>query len=358
MLQKLFATSLALACFIGSYSQDSLVAATEEPAPKPLISGSVDVYYRYNFANAKHVGDGATNNYTSFTNSQNSFELGMASVRLDHSIGKVSVVADLGFGKRAEDFSYNDDKTMMAIKQAYLTYAVNDKLKLTAGSWATHVGYELVDPYLNRNYSMSYMFSFGPFFHTGIKAEYVSGKSGFMVSLVNPNDLKTASFQQKMIGAQYSYAASDSWKFFFNYIGGKMSEEINLQQIDAVLTGTITDKFSIGYNGTVQSQKGKDSIGKYGSSDSWWGSALYFNVDPSPKFGLTLRTEYFDDKKSVLGFEGNIFATTLSANLKAGPLVIIPEFRLENANKELFVKESGAGTKSTATALLAAVYRF
>ncbi len=31
-----------------------------------------------------------TNNYTSFTNSQNSFELGMASLRADHSFGKAS----------------------------------------------------------------------------------------------------------------------------------------------------------------------------------------------------------------------------------------------------------------------------
>lgn len=349
---------MAIVCFITTYSQDSPVEAKEEPAPKPVISGSVDIYYRYNFANAKNVGGGMTNNYTSFTNSQNSFELGMASVRLDHTIGKVSVVADLGFGKRAEDFSYNDEKTMLAIKQAYVSYAVNDKIKVTAGSWATHVGYELVDPYLNRNYSMSYMFSFGPFFHTGIKAELATGKSGFMVSVVNPNDLKTANFQQKMVGAQYTYAASDKWKFYLNYIGGKLSEETNLQQIDAVLTGIITDKFSMGYNGTVQSQKAKDSIGKYGSSDNWWGSALYFNVDPTSKFGLTLRTEYFDDKKNVLGFEGNIFATTLSAIFKAGPLAIIPELRLENSNKELFVKNSGAGTKSTATALIAAVYKF
>lgn len=359
MLQKLFATAITLVCFLATYSQDSSVsAASEEPSSKPVISGSVDVYYRYNFANAKNVGDGATNNYTSFTNSQNSFELGMASVRLDHTIGKVSVVADLGFGKRAEDFSYNDNNTMMAIKQAYVSYQLTDKLKLSAGSWATHVGYELVDPYLNRNYSMSYMFSFGPFFHTGIKAEYAAGKSGFMLSVVNPNDMKTANFQQKMIGAQYSYAASDNWKFYLNYIGGKLTEGTNLQQVDAVLTGAITDKFSIGYNGTVQTQKAKDSIGKYGGADSWWGSALYFNVDPAPTFGLTLRTEYFNDKKSVLGFDGNIFATTLSANLKAGPLVFIPELRMENANTELYVKESGEGTKSTFTALLAAVYRF
>jgi hypothetical protein len=364
MLQKLFATSMAIVCFLGAYSQDTTavvvteVAVTEEPAPKPTISGSVDVYYRYNFANAKNVSGGKTNNFTSFTNSQNSFELGMASVRLDHTIGKVSVVADLGFGKRAEEFSYNDDKTMMAIKQAYISYAVTDKFKLTAGSWGTHVGYELLDPYLNRNYSMSYMFSYGPFFHTGIKAELSSGKSGFMFGIVNPTDLKSANFQQKMIAAQYSYAASDKWKLYVNYTGGKLSEATNLQQVDAVLTGIITDKFSIGYNGTVQSRKGKDSLGKYGDSDSWWGSALYFNVDPTPKFGLTLRTEYFDDKKNVLGFEGNIFATTLSANFKAGPLTFIPELRLDNSNKELFVKNDGAGTKSTATFLLAAVYRF
>ena len=41
---------------------------------------------------------------------------------------------------------------------------------------------------------MSYMFSFGPFFHTGIKAELAAGKSGFMFGVVNPNDLKTANF--------------------------------------------------------------------------------------------------------------------------------------------------------------------
>ncbi len=302
MLQKILATAAATACFIASRSQDS--TATEEPSLKPTITGYVDVYYRYNLANAKNAGDdGMLNNYTSFTGSQNSFELGMVSVKFEHALGKVSMVVDLGFGKRAEDFSYNDENTMLAIKQAYLSYALTDNLKLSAGSWATHVGYELVDPHLNRNYSMSYMFSYGPFFHTGVKAEYSRGKSGFMVGLLNPNDLKSADFRQKMLGAQYSYSASDNWKFYLNYLGGKLSELINLQQIDAVLLGTITEKFSIGYNGTMQSQKTKDISGKYGKGDSWWGSALYFTVDPSTKWGLTLRVEYFDDKENVLGFE-------------------------------------------------------
>ncbi len=361
MLQKYFASSVAILCLTTTiYAQDSTTVAAsapvEEESPKPVISGYVDVYYRYNFNNAKSVGE--FNNYTSFTNSQNSFELGMASVKFEHSVGKVSVVADIGFGRRAEEFAYADESTKIALKQAYVSYQASDNFKITAGTFGTHVGYELADPYLNRNYSMSYMFSYGPFFHTGVKADITAGKSGFMVGIFNPNDLKTASFEQKMLGAQYSYAASDSWKFYLNYIGGKLTEQTNLQQIDAVLLGTITDKFSVGYNGTVQSQKAKDSLGKYQDADSWWGSAIYLNLDPSPKFGLTLRTELFNDKKNVLGFEGNIFATTLSANLKAGPLTFIPEFRLENANREMYFKDDGTGSKSTATVLLAAVYQF
>jgi len=46
--------------------------------------------------------------YTSFTNSQNSLELGMATIRADHSWAKGGVTVELGFGRRADEFSYND----------------------------------------------------------------------------------------------------------------------------------------------------------------------------------------------------------------------------------------------------------
>ena len=59
---------------------------------------------------------------------------------------------------------YNDQGILQAIKQLYMSYTPNQWLKLTAGSWATHVGYELVDPYANRNYSMSLCFLTDRFF--------------------------------------------------------------------------------------------------------------------------------------------------------------------------------------------------
>jgi len=371
MLRKFFLAASAIVISLVGFTQTASVPPTppiETPAPEAApekkssttITGSVDAYFRFNFANAK--ADGATNNFTSFTNSQNSFELGMASVKLEHTMGKVGGVIDLGFGTRAEEFSYADAATRFAIKQAYVTYAPSDKLKFTAGSWATHVGYELVDAYLNRNYSMAYMFSYGPFAHTGVKADVsLGGKNNLMLGIANPTDLKSASFMQKMVIGQFSTASkNDKVKVYVNYQGGKASDEVKLHQGDIVVTGAISDKFSIGYNGTYQTWKEKGLDGKYGDDVNWYGSALYLNVDPQPWFGLTLRGEYFNDKEgaSAGAFNTSIFATTLSAIFKVDNLSIIPEIRVENAKDPIFLKSSGAGTKSTATALVAAVYKF
>lgn len=355
MLRKFILSAATVAFFTHAEAQDSTA-----PKPTLAVSGYVDAYYRYNLSNPKKE-TGATNNFTSFTNSQNSFELNMASVKLEHSFGKVGAVADLGFGKRAEEFSYNDENTNFIIKQAYLTYSPAANLKLTAGSWATHVGYELVDPTLNRNYSMSYMFSYGPFFHTGVKADVTLGKSGFMLGFANPTDLKSADFSRKFMIAQYSLSAiDDKVKMYVNYQGGKPADGAKLHQYDLTVSAAIAEKFSMGYNGTVQSVKSKDANGKFGDATSWWGSALYFNVDPSTAFGLTLRSEYFSNKKAVVGApEAGIIANTLSANFRVGPLTIIPELRLENASAPIYTKgDAIASKKSTATALVSAVYKF
>jgi len=334
-------------------AQDS----TKPESPKPVISGSLDVYYRFNFADSKT----SQNNLTAFTNSQNSFELGMASIRADHSFGKASVTVDLGFGRRAQEFSYTDGNTntflsLANVKQAYLSYAFSDKFKLTMGKWATHIGYELADAYLNRNYSMSYMFSYGPFSNTGLKADVsLGGKTALMVGISNPSDYATTNSSRKWAIAQLSTATADSkWKFYLNYQGGKYDFGSNLNQFDVVVTGAITDKFGIGYNGTIQLRKPEGS-----SAKNWWGSAIYLNADPSSFFGLTLRAEYFQDKDGIItSAGGNFIETTLSGNIHEGKLTIIPELRLDNSSHDAFEKKNGDLTGSTFSAILAATYSF
>jgi hypothetical protein len=353
MLRKLPASVFAMAFVTTTFAQDSTQTA-------PLsITGSVDVYYKYDF------GETRTNNYTSFTNSHNRIESGMASIKFEHNIGKVDMVADLGFGKRAQEFSYNDEGILAGVKQLYVSYSPTSAVKFTAGSWATHVGYELVDPQLNRNYSMSYMFTNGPFFHTGLKADFSLGNNGLMIGVANPTDYKYVPdgvLNKKFLLAQYSYTAGDLFKLYLNYVGGKGLDTSKSNQFDVVMTSQLSDKFSVGYNGTVsliQYWNGKENV----SGKSWWGSALYLNVDPTSSFGLTLRSEYFSDKNQLKIYTGTmegakIFANTLSANFKVDNLTIIPEFRIDNSSQEIFVKKDGMSTKTDANFLLAAVYSF
>jgi hypothetical protein len=335
-------------------------ATVEEKKPTTTISGFADVYYRYDF------NQNPANNRTSFTNSHNSFELGMASLKLEHSFGKVSMVADLGFGKRAQEFSYNETGVVSAIKQLYVSYQATEWLKLTAGSWATHVGYELVDAPANRNYSMSYMFSYGPFFHTGVKADATFGKHGLMIGIANPTDYKSAPLDsKKSFLAQYSLAVTENWKVYLNYVGGtRPADSARINQFDAVVTGKFSDKFSIGYNGTIFSANAPTFARSLkDETQDWWASAVYLNMDPVSYFGLTLRSEYFSDQSQLgptaFATQGaNIWANTLSANFRIAGLTIIPELRYETASKDIYLNKDDAAKGSDLSFLIAAVYKF
>jgi hypothetical protein len=291
--------------------------------------------------------------------------LGMASVKFEHKSDKVGFVADLGFGMRAQEFAYNDAGIVQAIKQLYISYSPAEWLKFTAGSWATHVGYELVDPQLNRNYSMSYMFTNGPFTHTGLKADITKGKHGFMLGVSNATDYRVppdGQINKKFFLGQYSIAFNDNFKLYLNYVGGKNPDSSKTSQVDAVLTGKFSDNFGVGFNGTINTMKAWDGT-KNIDGKSWWGSALYLNLDPKPWFGLTLRGELFNDDDQLKMFAsapagGNIFATTLSANFKTGGFIFIPEFRFENASEEIFLDKDMLPTKSYGAFFIAAIYSF
>lgn len=345
----------ALCSFSEGFSQTDTAASVQPPAKSISFSGSVDGYYRYNFSDPH----GGTNNYTSFTNSQNSFELGMASLRVDQSSGRECATVDLGFGRRAEEFAYADKQysTLSSVMQAYVSYAVTDKIKITAGKWATHIGYELLDAYLNRNYSMDYMFSYGPFSHTGVKADVtLSSTTTFMVGIANPTDHVTDTTGAKYAIAQFATGTKDGkFKAYLNYQGANLgSNGGSVNQFDLVATETLSGKFNVGYNGTIYLNKPQGS-----STQNWWGSAVYLNLDPTTKFGITLRGEYFDNQKGVSSAPAtNLWDFTLSPNIRFGNLTIIPELRYETAKDAVYINSSGNPIKSTVTGLLAMTYHF
>jgi Putative beta-barrel porin-2, OmpL-like. bbp2 len=347
--------------FILMLSSNFILAQGEEKKSPPAttFAGSADAYYKYDFANDP------SNNKTSFTNSSNSFELGMASIEASHKFGKASVFVDLGFGKRAADFSYNDtspnDNATFLIKQLSFTYEFSDKFKIIAGSFATHIGYELVDAVDNKNYSMSYAFTNGPFFNTGVKAQYTAGKFGLMAGITNPTDFKTAldsGTDQKTYIAQVSYTG-ETGAVYLNFTSGSNNpaSETNATQFDIVATKKLGDKFALGFNGTYASLKDDTSSAL---DANWFALVGYANYSFTDKVSLAYRIEYFDDKDAAKygAIDNTIFANTLSLNFKEGNFTFIPEIRFDSSSKDIFFKDQGGRTSSASNILFATTYSF
>ena len=313
--------------------------STKAPTSSTSYTIYFDGYYKNDFSKQ------STNNKTSFTNSNQSLQLGMASIKLDHTKGNFTGTLDLGLGKRAQEFSYNDNGVAQAIKQAYISYAPMSGLKITAGKWATHIGYELLDAYSNRNYSMSYAFSYGPFFHTGIRADIaLGGKSALMIGFAQPTDFVSNASPDKMLIAQFSTSSkNDQLKAFLNYQGGK-----DKSQFDLVLNGVVSSQVGINYDGTIANIGG----------NNWTSNAVYVNYDPSAKIGFTLRSEYFNDTKNAVGVGTSIFQNTLSANIHFSKLTLIPEIRFDNAKDKIFFNSNNNLNQYASNFLIAAVYKF
>ena len=332
-------TILTVFLFMSLLSNAQSDTSAKAPEASTTYTIYFDGYYKSDFSKK------ATNNKTSFTNSNQSLQLGMASIKLEHTEGNFAGTLDLGLGKRAEEFSYNDNGVAQAIKQAYISYAPMNGLKITTGKWATHIGYELLDAYSNRNYSMSYGFSYGPFFHTGIKADIaLGGKSAMMIGFAQPTDFVSTDSPDKMIIAQFSTSSKDDQlKAFLNYQGGK-----DKSQIDLVLNGVVNSQLGINFDGTIANTSGKN----------WTSNAVYVNYDPSAKIGFTLRSEYFNDTKNAVGVGTSIFQNTFSANIHFSKLTLIPEIRFDNAKDKIFFNSNNNLNQYAGNFLIAAVYKF
>ncbi|MCB0551346.1 MAG: porin [Phaeodactylibacter sp.] len=332
----------------------------EEESKFPFeVSGFVDVYYAYSFSD-EFPSLTTRPLPTSFTETTNSFSLGMANLVFSKE-GKVGFVADLAVGPRAEVANGFSGTTLAAIKQLYVTYSPLDWLAFTMGNYGTHVGYEVIDAPANINYSTSYMFSNGPFYHTGIKADFaLSENFGAMIGLFDDTDSKFDFVEGKHLGAQLSYS-NESVGIYLNYIGGRdvegdsLAAEVTGRQVDLTATFQASDELGLGINATS-----KTNVVSEGDNTSWFGAALYANYAFSDLFTLGLRGEYIGDPDGeILGAtDGNVLSLTASGNFHIGALTIIPEFRVDTASDEVFPGDDGKLTQSLPVFLVAAVYSF
>ncbi|OOQ60753.1 porin [Mucilaginibacter pedocola] len=323
--------------------------AQEAPKADPplVIFGSVDTYYKNDFSGFRNSA-GSSNIPTSFASDQNSISIGMIDLGVKKKVGKAAFVGEMSFGPRGQAQSIPQPAgDSYHIQNLYVSYDVTDKFSLTAGYMATFVGYEVISPVGNFNYSTSYLFTNGPFQNAGFKATYAfSDKASLMAGIFNDGwNGYSSSKDVSTFGAQLFVSPVSGWTAYLNFVSGSYSGT----EVDFTTAYQITSAFKLGLNAA--------DFNAPNSPGGFQGVALYPQLAVSPAVSFGLRGEFFKWKDTGAG-STNVKAFTLTSNIKAGPLTFIPEVRLDHVSDAVFVNSNAMASKKASQMVLAAVYSF
>lgn len=356
---KLMHTAFIAVSLILILGVSTVQAQEEEDEGGFSFSGSVDTYFKAT------PGYGASAPGTSFTNGSG-FSMGMVNLIGAYEGEKVGVVADLVFGPRGMEAAFGDTWTgQQIVNQMYGYWMVNDKVTLTLGQWNTYLGYEVISPTANINYSCSYMFSWGPFNQTGLKADFaLSDHWSLTLAFMNPTDVLESNYPAadgnfKYTGGLQLGYTTDAGGVYLNSRVGDASGK--LFQVDLTGGFDLSDVFYLGFNGTILTDDG----------NGFAGVALYPKVALSESFALALRGEYFamnggylvsSDGSSPIGYDadedGSVIDLTLSGNYTVGKMTLIPEVRFDFTSEDTYVNTDGDASTTLPTLIFAAVYAF
>ncbi len=366
-------------------TEGDLAAAEEEDEKEPTftLSGSLDTYFRTSFNTQNAYFNDSFAPSTSFAN-QHGFGLGMFNLIATYSGEKVGFTGDLVFGPRGRDAVFGTATNQGIINQAFVFYKVAEKFTLNLGQFNTFLGYEVISPTGNFHYSTSYLFSWGPFNHTGVRLDF-AGENGVVAkfAVMNPTDfVEFNPVNTYTLGGQIG-KTNDKGGIWFNLLYGDLDGTLDddavalatskgsLFQADLTLGYSLTDKFYLGFNASSQSLAPGEEVDINGDiidstkdPSSFFGFAIYPKLTFSEKFALGLRAEYFSVKNGHLSIfstnsegDGDIMEFTLSGNYKVGGLTLIPEFRIDTSSGDSFYVDNEV--KSFMPSLmLAAVYKF
>ncbi|NNK82563.1 MAG: porin [Flavobacteriaceae bacterium] len=313
-------------------------AQEEETEKKLTIGGSIDAYYQTYLSTSDDTGQSFGTSFADRTG----FALGMANIIASYEGEKTGVVADLAFGPRGVDAVGGEND--LYINQLYAYWNVSEKTTLTLGRFNTFLGYEVISPTGNFNYSTSYLFSNGPFSHLGFKADFsLSEDFSLMLAVMNVTDVYNNMTGDYALGAQLGYAGQYLNLYYDN------KEALGFE-IDYTGGFDLSDDFFLGINGAYQTS---DDAGFYGA-------ALYPQLKTSDVFSIGLRGELFGYHEKDVDDLPSVFSATLTGSYSLENLTIKPEIRLDSWGNDFepYVNSDSELTNSLAAFTLAAIYAF
>lgn len=334
------------------------------------VSGVVDGYYSYNNNKVDMFTQGRA-----FDVRHNAFSLQMGKISLEK---KNSVDSPLGFrvdlavGETVDriisvsDSSRND--ATKHVLQAYGSYVAPGGLTIDFGKFYTPIGAEVVDTKDNFNYSRGWLFTYGPYYHMGLRAKYAFNDkvalSGFLVNgwdNVFENNVKTG----KTVGVQLGLTPTKKFALTQTFMAGPeapfanvpaVSARDNWRQIsDTVATYAVTDKFTL--LGNLVHGRDGDNLGKRGS---WTGFAGYFKYAFTNNLAFSPRFEVLHDPDGLrTGTAQTVKDITLTQEIKlANNFLTRFEYRRDFSTQKFFTNSAGATRDNQNTFIIGFSYFF
>ena len=332
------------------------------------VSGIVDGYYSYNNNKVDLFTQGRA-----FDVRHNAFslQLGKITVEKKNSVdSRLGFRLDVGLGETVDrvisvsDSSRND--ATKHILQAYGSYVAPGGLTIDFGKFVTPIGAEVIETKDNFNYSRGWLFTYGPYYHAGVRAKYaINDKATVTGFLVNgwdnlfENNVKSG----KTVGVTLGLTPNKKIALSQTFMSGPEAPLANVPAVsardnwrhiaDTVATVYVTDKFTLLGN-FVYGTDG-DNLGKRGK---WTGFAGYFKYAFTDKAAFSPRFEILNDRDGLrTGTAQTVKDITLTQEFKlANNFITRFEYRRDFSNQKFFTNAAGATRDNQNTFIIGLSY--
>jgi len=273
--------------------------------------------------------------------------------------------------------SLNQPSSLFDLTQAYASYS-QGAFTVIAGKFTTLAGTEVIASTGNTNISRSILFGAIPFTHTGVRASFAPSDTITLYGGLNNGwDQITDGNRNKTLELGASFNPTKALTFTVSgYFGDEQAtppgaqasvgSQGNRNMIDAVANFTVSNAMNLGAELLYAAQE--DVPNNVGTA-KWDGFALYFNMMLNAQWRLSVRGEYFDDKKgfhfatvdpNTGGLRGTKYqeGTLTLAYLPNSSFEFRTEVRGDKANNEVFIDSNGSTKKSLLTFGLQGLYKF
>lgn len=240
-------------------------------------------------------------------------------------------------------------------------------LQLKFGRMVTLMGVEVIEDVVNPTWSEGYQFIYAENFTAlGLSAEYkVNNYLDAQLRVTNGWDVVQDNNNRKsFMGRLGVYPDALTSISLVGYYGPEQAVDSTADRygVNVVLNRKLGNRTSVWLQGDYGREEANAALPDPTQDAKWWAIGGWLTYDFSPKIGLGLRGDYFDDRDGArtsgfLGFPPNtglkVGSGTLTLNVRAWPQVLLrPEVRYDRSDLAAFNGKKGQATFSISTAYL------